>query len=188
MSESMQRTLNDSNEMRRQSERGSRLISATVAIVAVLAALGALFSHHRSISALHAKNQAILSQARSSDAYGKYEAKEVRAQVAETLIAAGVAQTREGKKALQDFADRERESSADVLSKAQRLEHQSEVEDVLSDRILKSYEMLEYATTFFDISIVLVSISALVRTRALFIFACVLCAIGVVLMIIGFKP
>src|ERR1700735_1780394 len=126
MSEHMHRTLNESTEMRRESERGSRLISATVAIVAVLAALGALFSHHRSISALHAKNHAILLQARSSEQYGKYDSKEVRAQVAETLIAANVVSTAKGKKALQDFADRERSSSAGVLSKARRLEHESE--------------------------------------------------------------
>ena len=42
-----------------------RLLSLAAAVIAVLAALGTLFSHHRSITALAVKNEAILTQARA---------------------------------------------------------------------------------------------------------------------------
>ena len=66
MSESTHRKLSDSTEMRESSDRGNRLRSAAIAVIAVLAALGTLFAHHRSIEALTSKNQAILLQARAS--------------------------------------------------------------------------------------------------------------------------
>jgi hypothetical protein len=188
MSESTHRRLSDSTEMRENSDRGNRLRSATIAIIAVLAALGTLFAHHRSIEALTSKNQAILLQARASDSYAKYEARVVRYQIAQALVAANVTGTAAGKRQLQHIVDTEHKSSTDVLTKAQALEKQSEDQDVESQHILRSYEILQTATTFFDISIVLVSISTLVATRGFFNAACALSVIGIVLMIVGFKP
>jgi hypothetical protein len=188
MSESTRRRLSDSTEMRENSNRGNRLMSATIAVIAVLAALGTLFAHHRSIEALTSKNQAILLQARASDAYAKYEARVVRSQIAQTLVAANVIGTAAGKRQLQTIADSERTSSADVLVKAQSLEKQSEDKDLESQHVLRSYETLQTATTFFDISIVLVSISTLVATRGFFNAACAMSVIGIVLMIVGFRP
>jgi hypothetical protein len=188
MSESTHRRLSDSTEMRESSDRGNRLRSAAIAVIAVLAALGTLFAHHRSIEALTSKNQAILLQARASDSYAKYEARVVRYQIAQTLVAANVVGTAAGKRQLQSIVGSERTSSADVLTKAQTLEKQSEEQDVESQHVLRSYEVLQTATTFFDISIVLVSISTLVATRGFFNAACALSVIGIVLMIVGFKP
>jgi hypothetical protein len=188
MSESTHRRLADSDEIRETSDRGTRLKSATIAVIAVLAALGTLFAHHRSIEALTSKNEAILSQARASDAYAKYDARLVRYQIAQTLVAANVVGTPEAKQQLETIAENERKTSEDILSKAQSLERQSEDQDGQSQRILHSYEILQTATTFFDISIVLVSISTLVRTRAFFNAACTLSVIGIVLMIVGFRP
>jgi hypothetical protein len=188
VSESTHRRLSDSEELRESSDRGARLKSATIAIIAVLAALGTLFAHHRSIEALTSKNEAILSQARASDAYAKYDARLVRYQIAQTLVAADVVGTGEAKRQLETIADNERRTSDDILEKAQSLEKQSEQEDVQSQRVLHSYEILQTATTFFDISIVLVSISTLVRTRAFFNAACTLSVVGIVLMIVGFRP
>ena len=188
MSESTHRRLSDSTEMREHSDRGNRLRSATIAVIAVLAALGTLFAHHRSIEALTSKNEAILLQARASDAYAKYEARVVRYQIAQTLVAANVTGSPAAKQQLQSIAGTERQSSADVLVKAKSLEKQSEEQDVDSQHVLRSYEVLQTATTFFDISIVLVSISTLVATRSFFNAACALSVIGMVLMIVGFRP
>lgn len=88
---------------------GNRLVSLAAAIVAVLAALGTLFSHHRSIAALAAKNEAIL----------------------------------------------------------------------------KSCEILQFATTLFEIAIVFVSISALAGARLLLPFGCGVSVVGLVFLVIG---
>lgn len=186
MSENVERTLSGAEELRATARSGNRAGSLAITIVAVLAALGTLFAHHRSISALNLKNQAILSQARASDAYGKYDAKLVRYQVAQVLITSGILRTDQGRKALQELADRERASSAVLLAKAQSLEASSEEDDAHSEKILKSYETLQLATTFFDIAIVLVSISTLAQTRPLLAVGCALGAIGIVLLAVGY--
>lgn len=184
MSENVHKTLAEASEI--HANRRDRVTSVVIAVAAVLAALGTLLAHHRSIEALSTKNQAILSQAKASDAYGKYEAKQVRVQVAQTLIASGILQSADGKKAVEALADRERESSAELLAKAQSLEAASESKDLHSDDVLKSYETLQLATTFFDISVVLVSISTLVRTRALLGVGSALSLVGIVMLFVGY--
>ncbi|MEO6835790.1 MAG: DUF4337 family protein [Candidatus Tumulicola sp.] len=186
MSENVQKLLADAEVLQETIHRGHRLTAVAIAIVAVLAALGTFFTHHRSISALTVKNQAILSQARASDAYGKYEAKQVRYQVVQVLIASGIPRTPAGREQMQALADRERDSSAAVLTKAQTLEASSEADDVRSEKILKSYETLQFATSFFEIAIVLISISTLVRTRAFLGFGCALSLVGIAFLIFGF--
>jgi hypothetical protein len=186
VSENVQRTLADADELQATVAGGDRLKAVVIAIVAVLASLGTLFAHHRSISALTTKNQAILSQARASDAYGKYEAKQVRYQVAQTLIASGLPGTKAGHEALVELANRERESSTAVLARAQSFEAASESDEVRSEKVLKSYETLQLATTFFDIAIVLVSISTLVRTRAFLSVGCAVSLFGIVLLFVGY--
>lgn len=184
MSENVHKTLNEAHDI--EGGRRDRVTSVVIAVAAVLAALGTLLAHHRSIAALTTKNQAILSQARASDAYGKYEAKQVRSQIAQTLLASGIFQSEKGRAAVSDLAGREVAESADLLAKAQSLETASERDDVHSEEVLKSYEVLQLATTFFDISVVLVSISTLVRTRALLGIGSALSVAGIVLLLVGY--
>lgn len=185
MSESMQRTMTEAADLQEAGARGHRVAAVAVAVIAVLAALGTLFTHHRSIAALTAKNGAILAQARASDAYGKYEAKQVRYQVATVLLQSGLPSTEQGRRTLQALADRERDSSIAVLAKAQALEAASEEDDVKSERVFKSYETLQFATTFFEISIVLVSISTLMQARWFIAVGAALSTIGIVLLVVG---
>jgi len=186
LSQNVQKALADADELQRAIATGNRITSVVIAIVAVLAALGTLFAHHRSIAALTTKNQAILSQARASDAYNKYEAKQVRYQIAQTFIASGVPRTVEGHRALVALADRERDTSPAVLAKAQSLEAASEKDEIRSEHQLKSYETLQLATTFFEIAIVLVSISTLVRARAFLTVGCTVSVVGIVFLIVGY--
>ena len=186
MSENVHKTLSEAGEMQIPSRRGDRVTSVVIAVAATLAALGTLLAHHRSIEALTTKNQAILSQARASDAYSKYEAKQVRSQIAQALIASGILTTQRGQKALNDLANKERGSSSELLAKAQSLEAASQHDDEQSAVVLKSYELLQLATTFFDISVVLVSISTLVRTRALLMAGGALSVVGILLLLIGY--
>jgi hypothetical protein len=184
VSENVHKTLSEASEIR--VNRRDRVTSVIIAVAAVLAAFGTLLAHHRSISALTTKNQAILAQARASDAYGKYEAKQVRSQIAQTLIASGILKSERGRNAVQALADRESGTSAALLVRAHSLEADSERDEVHSEEVLKSYELLQLATTFFDISVVLVSISTLVRTRALLAIGSALSIVGIVFLLIGY--
>jgi hypothetical protein len=164
---------------------GSRLVSLAAAIIAVLAALGTLFAHHRSISALSSKNQAILTQARASDTYNAYEAKQTRYNIYRALLASDLVRKAETRARLESVAESESVSAPPVLQRAKDLEKQALHEDERSDQIMKSYETLQFATTAFEISIVLVSISALAGARLLLPLGCVLSAFGLVLFVTG---
>jgi hypothetical protein len=166
-------------------QSNNKLVSLAAAIIAVLAALGTLFAHHRSISALTAKNQAILMQARASDAYGQYEAKRIRVQLGQALYDAGIPSSSAARVAWKKTLESEDASLGSAKARAENYEAQSERDDVRSEKILKSYEILEFATTLFEISIVLVSFSALVSTRAFLTVGCLLSAVGLVSMIVG---
>lgn len=165
--------------------RGNKLVSLAAAIIAVLAALGTLFSHHRSIAALSAKNQAILTQARASDTYNAYEAKQTRFNIYSALIASDLVRSPQRRASLESVADTERSSSPAVLKKAQGLEEQAARDDEHSQALLKSYEILQFATTMFEVSIVLVSISALAGARLFLPLGCALSTVGLVLFAIG---
>lgn len=166
--------------------RRDRLVPLAAAIIAVLAALGTLFSHHRSISALSIKNEAILLQSKASDQFNYYQAKRLKYTLYSTLIAAGETRSASIRASMQKTADHEQTSSLDILSKAQTLERQATEEQERSEAILRSFETLEVATTLFEVAIVLVSISALSETRRMLYFGCGLSAAGIVVMIVGF--
>jgi hypothetical protein len=166
-------------------DHGNRLVSLAAAIIAVLAALGTLFAHHRSITALSSKNQAILDQARASDTYNAYEARQIRINIYRALLDSDLVTNAEKRSRLESVARREGATAPAILEKAQTLEKRAEDEDVRSEQILKSYEILQYATTAFEISIVLVSISALGGARVFLPAGCALSAFGLLLFITG---
>jgi hypothetical protein len=186
VNENVHKTLHEAAEIQDKAERGRRLVSLAAAIIAVLAALGTLFTHHQSISALTAKNHAILLQARASDTSNKYEAKRVRAQIIDGLLDAGMYRDQAARARMESLAEKERRDSARDFDAAQAFETESSLAEDRSERLLRSYETIQIATTFFDVAIVLVSISALVRNAILLLSGCVLSVVGIALVVLGF--
>ena len=187
MSENVYPKFNEANERNSSlSGGGSKLVSLAIAIIAVLAALGTLFSHHRSISALTAKNEAILTQARASDRYNSYEAKRVRYNVYTAFLAAGLPHAQAGRDTVQKLADREQASSLATFADAERYEKLAKDKEEQSNVILRSYETLEIGTTFCEIAIVLVSISALASTRIFLTIGSGLAAFGLAFLTYGY--
>jgi len=162
-----------------------RLVPLAAAIIAVLAALGTLFSHHRSITALSVKNEAILLQSKASDQYNYYEARRIKYTVYSALASGGIVRDPAVRKSMQQTADHEQTSSLAILTRAQDLERQAEEEQQRSAVILKSFETLEIATTLFEVAIVLVSISALSETRVILYFGCGISAVGIIFLAMG---
>ena len=164
---------------------GNRLISLTAATLAVLAALGTLFAHHRSITALSSKNQAILLQSRAADAYNAYEAKQIRFNIYRALLATGLVRDAQTRQQLEDAAAVANEAAPAVLEKAKALERQATGEDERSQSVMKSYEMLQYAAAAFQIAVVLVSISTLFAARYFVPMAGILGTLGLALFAMG---
>jgi len=163
----------------------SRFASLAAAIVAVLAALGTLFTHHRSIQALAAKNTAILTQSRAADLYTSYESKQVRYNFYRVLLDSNVLVNAKVRARVTAASEQENASSQAVLQRAKTLEAQANGADERSDTILKSYETLQFATSAFEISIVLISISAFAGTRLFLSFGCGMSVLGLALFVAG---
>ncbi len=162
-----------------------RLVPLAAAIIAVFAALGTLFSHHRSISALSIKNEAILLQSKASDQYNYYEAKRIKYTIYSALATSNAIGEKAVAEKMQATANHEQTTSLDILARAQSLERDAAQEQNRSETILKSFETLEIATTLFDVAIVLVSISTLAETRVLLYLGCGISAVGIVFMAVG---
>jgi hypothetical protein len=164
---------------------GSRIASLATAIIAVLAALGTLFTHHRSIAALAAKNGAILTQSRATDLYTAYESKEIRYNFGIALLESGLIRNAKTQARLAAAAQGERASSTAALEKARSMEDQAARYDERAETMLRSYELLLFATTAFDVAIILVAISALRGARLFLPIGFALTGGGLVLFAIG---
>ncbi len=175
-------------ERHEEISRGHRFIPLVAAIIAVLAALGTMLSHHRSVEALTLKNTAILTTAKASDQYTAYQTKRVRVAVYSTLLLGDVIRDPKGRANTQKALDHESATSVAVLKEAQRLEHSATEEQQESESLMSSFVTLEVGTTLFEIAIVLSSISALTKSRALLWVAVGTSAIGIILLAVGYFP
>ncbi|HTU71270.1 MAG TPA: DUF4337 family protein [Candidatus Baltobacteraceae bacterium] len=150
-----------------------RFVPFFTAIVAVLAALGTLFAHHRSIQALSLRNDAVLATVKASDQYGYYQTKQLKVTLYQALNRpSGVAE--------------EQRTSLAIYAQAKALETQAEDEQKHSESYLTSFETLEIATTLFEISIAFASIAALTDSRMILYAGAALTAIGLVLGVVGY--
>lgn len=180
---SVHHALEEAHE-RSEHARGNPTVAIAAAILAVLAALATMLAHNRSTSGLVEKNQAILSQARSSDQYNYYESTRIKAHLYEALNDAGLGNSKQRAK-LKKTAVREERKAKPILARADALEKEARGHEDHSELALKAYETFEIAVTLFEVAIVLVSISALSASRSLLMIAGASSAIGVLFLAMG---
>jgi hypothetical protein len=161
-----------------------RLIPFFTALVAVLAALGTLFSHHRSIAALALRNQAVLITAKASDQFSYYQTKQLKITLYQALLAGSAVSPRAT--ALRVELEREQRASVGVFAEAKSLEREATLDQERAEHLLQSFETLGIATTLFEISIAFASIAALTDTRITLVAGAVLSSIGLVLAVTGY--
>ncbi|GEM_PF-2621041 len=166
----------------RHKEAGtSRWMPIAAAAVAVLAALATMMSNQRANQAIIAKNQAIVSFTRASDTYNYYQAKSIKEEVYRATIMSRGSPLPQA----QAIVDHEHASKQTVLSKAMALEKQAGREDDLSERYVHSYETLEIGVAFFEVAVVIFSISSLLQTLLLPAVAAVAALVGLGFSIAG---
>jgi len=189
MSYEQHKTLSEVAERHGYAPRmNDRLVPLAAAIIAVLAALGTLFAQHRSISALSIKTQAILSQSRALDLYNAYQAHQVKYTVYMALLNAGLVSGAPARAQLKATAASQQRNSLQLLATAKSFEAEALNDQHRSEQYLSSFEMLEVATTFFEIGIVFVSISALSETKLLLYAAGATTLLGAGFLIVGLLP
>ncbi|MFN2529477.1 MAG: DUF4337 domain-containing protein [Candidatus Baltobacteraceae bacterium] len=169
----------------RSEHKGNPTVAIAAALLAVLAAVATMFAHSRSTTALVQKNEAILSQASSSDKYNYYEAKSIKEHLYQALLDAKIGDP-SARISLQRTATRQAAEKKPILQQARELEKETEQHQRHAELALRAYETFEIAVTLFEVSIVFVSISALAGSRALIWIAGLSSMVGVYFLIAGF--
>jgi hypothetical protein len=160
-----------------------RWIPIAAAVLALLAASCGLMANLRVTQSSATKSDAIIYTTRAADAYNEYDTRSVR----EHIYEAALVSTADPKRAarLRTVAEHEKRDKGPLLVKAQALDAESRDATLRAEHILASHEILEVATTLFEIAIVLVSITALVGSRLLPISAAIATGAGVVIALRG---
>lgn len=163
--------LDEAKERHERLTEGEKLVPILAAIIAVFAALATLFANHSSIAGLSTKNEAILASSRATDTWNYYQAKRLKIEVNSALINSGAVSSQNGLKKMQATITKENTESKTLLKEGQNLDAQSNDQYDSSERYMQSYEKFEVAATLFEVSIVLVSVTALMRTKVLIFVA-----------------
>lgn len=173
-------------ERTEQVHGGEKLIPVAAAIIAVLAALATLFANHSSISGLAQKNEGILYQTKASDQYNYYESKRIKVQLNQALINAGLVRDAKGLQTMKTLMAKEDSQAKTILVKAEQNQTESDDHSTAAESRMQAYESFEVGATLFEVSIVLVSITALMQTRVLLYVASITSGVGLIFLISGF--
>jgi len=177
--------INEANERAEQLAEGDKLIPVLAAIIAVFAALATLFANHSSITGLAKKNEAILAMNKAADQWNYYEAKRIKLEVNRAFVNSGAVTNPSGLKSMEATVAKQDKESQNVLTDAQELQRKSDDQYEVSERFMQAYERYEVSATLFEVSIVLVSITALMRTKVLLFVAAGATLIGVAFFSVG---
>ncbi len=136
-------------------------IAIFTAILATIGAVVSFLGGHTQNEAIYLKNEAVLKKAAASDQWAFYQAKSIKAAIAEQTAQLSVdAKSRDdsAKKAA-----RYTEEKKEIEDKAKEFDKQSEEADKESQKALNPHQKLSIAMTFLQIAIALASIAALTR-------------------------
>jgi hypothetical protein len=147
-------------------------VSLTMAVLAVCVAVVSLLGHR-------AHTEEVVLQAKSSDQWAYYQAKNIRQHEDELFVAsnnAGVAPEVREKYSLE--AERYKKEKEEIQEKATDLEHEVATERQRADR----YDLAE---VFLEIGLVITSITLLSGRRIFWHLGIVLSVVGVVIAVMG---
>lgn len=178
--------LTEADERNEQLSEGNIVVPIAAAIIAVLAALATLFSNHSSVKGLERRTLAGIYQTRAADSYSYYESSRIKIEVNQAIVQSGLVTSSKPRAAMNARVAKEQQKSAGTLSDAKKSEEISHnyLED--AEKTMSSYEHFEWAATLFEVSVVLVSITALAKTRVLLYAGFLATAVGLVFFSMGF--
>jgi hypothetical protein len=169
-------------------EGPSRNILLVAALLAVIAAITSLFANQRATNALQAKNEAILDQARATDTWNLYEARSIKSRIYQAIIDASPALPAATRASLKATAKHEGRDQAKLQAQATGYAKAVEEDNVRSETLLRSHEILEAGVTFLEVAIAIVSIAGMTSSRLLFGAGLVVAVVGIGLAVYGFLP
>ncbi len=152
-------------------DRWSMLVAISTAFMAAFAALSSLMAGHQS-------NEALITQIKASDQWSYYNAKGIKAEVADGVALMIGSKQADSTKAVIARKTKLKGDQKVIMEKATKLEKESE-EHLNKDVILAR------AVTFFQIAISISAVSILSKKRPLWYISLVLFAAGIFQFVVG---
>jgi hypothetical protein len=158
--------MHEVQERAEHAEGKEKFIPIAAAVIAVFAAIATLMSNHSSIKGLEARTLAGISQTKAADQYNYYESSRMKMEVDQGLLDSGLVSSAAARARLESRVRKETAKSTRILRQANAYQRESDASMGQGEHTMTSYEKFEVSTTLFEVCVVLVSISALMKTRA----------------------
>ncbi len=152
-------------------DRWSMFVAISTAFMAAFAALSSLMAGHQS-------NEALITQMKASDQWAYYNAKGVKAEVADVVVKINGSKSTEASNDVAQRKEKLKEDQKEIKEKAEELEKESQAH-------LGKDMILARAVTFFQIAISISAISILSKKKPLWYISLVLFGIGVFQFVMG---
>lgn len=161
-----------------------RYLSLSTAMIAVFAAVASLQSGANSNEAILEKSEAMLAEAQASDQWAYFQAKGVKAAIAESQseILADAAKAADQK----TKAGKYRAEAEEIKKKAEAFEETVKEKNDASKAMMEHHHRFAIAVTLLQIAIALSAIAALIRKKPLWFLGMGVSAAGLAMFIWGF--
>jgi hypothetical protein len=165
-----------------EKEGGSflRNIALTTAVLAALAAIASLRAGGTVNEALRLETTATRLQAEASDQWAYYQAKGLKAAVAEATQASYHAAGKEPPREAMERVDRYSREQADIQEKARELEKERDAKQHEAEHLMHLHHRFAGAVALFQVAIALGALAALTRRRAVWLGSLAVGAVGIV--------
>jgi len=175
-------------ELEKEGGEFLKRIALTTAILAAVAAIASLQAGATVNEALVLKTEATRLQAEASDQWAYYQAKGVKAAVAE---ASGTSWIAIGKPAPPQYAENQKrygEEQKEIQEKARELEKERDAKSEEADHLLHRHHRFANSVALLQVSIALGAVAALTRSRLVWFGSMAVGVCGIVLFALTFGP
>jgi hypothetical protein len=173
-------------ELEKEESRFLKTIALSTSLLAALAAICSLYAGGTVNEALRMETQATRLQAQASDQWAYYQAKGIKAAVAEGAVSAITATGKEVPAELKDRSKRYGEEQKEIQTKAKEFEQQRDEMTQEAEHLMHRHHQFAYAVAFFQVAIALGAVSALTRKNAVWYGSIAIGLIGIVFFVKSF--
>jgi hypothetical protein len=155
-----------------------RAIALSTAVLAALAAIASLRAGGTVNEALVLKTEAARLQSEASDQWAYYQAKGVKAAVAEVSRAAYAAAGKAEPPAYEEKQRRYAEEQAEIKARAEEKEKERDAKDAEANHLLHGHHRFAMAVALFQVAIALGALAVLTRLKVVWFGSMIVGAVG----------
>ena len=172
------------SEIEHESSGLLRRIALSTALFAAFAAIVALQAGATVNEALVLKTESAVLQAKASDQWAYYQAKGIKAAVAEGGTQSWLSAGKTPPASLAERADRYATEQKEIKKLAEEDEHERDAKSAEADHLLHRHHLLADAVALLQVSIALGAVAALTRRPSMWVASMLLGATGAVVFLV----